>query len=638
MSAAARAGSPTSIDVDLRRAHRGDPAVAGLLRRRSPRCARRCAARRRPSAERRSPASRSLAARSLPPRASSGRRPALGAVGADRAGRADRAVHPAGAVGDLASSSGSSRDVRLEGRPGQRRQRARRPGRRRRRSASLAAMVASRFRLLGEVSVPVAAVAQRAADHRARPDPQQHVRVDQQHPAPAGRRDRRVLPRLRQHPARAARGRPHPPGADGQLRGRRLDVHPAGAAARRAAVRLHRPAAGVVAGGHRRGGRRSTSAACRTASAPGSPRRRRTPPTPAPGPSWSARACSVSSSTSPRSCWSGSPCPGGAAWHHARPSSIPGGSDENDLGRRRSRPSVAARCAACGTADEDRPGAAGASGGVTDRSSCSCSGSCQAQFAGYIAAVDKGFYREQGLDVEILEGGVDIVPQTVLAQGQADYAVAWVPKALASREQGAEITDVGQIFQRSGTYQVASPDSGIKAPADLKGKKVGNWGFGNEFELFAGMTKAGLDPGKDVTLVQQQFDMQALLQRDIDAAQAMSYNEYAQLLEAKNPATGAAVPAVGLHGHRLERRRHRRCCRTRCGPTPRSCKRHRRTRTRRSSSSTGTHQGLGVLPGQRRGVPRPGGQQGLQARREPPAVADERGQQADLAVAQRASA
>jgi NitT/TauT family transport system substrate-binding protein len=162
----------------------------------------------------------------------------------------------------------------------------------------------------------------------------------------------------------------------------------------------------------------------------------------------------------------------------------------------------------------------------------------QAQFAGYIAAVDQGYYKEQGLDVQLLEGGTDIVPQTVLAQNKADYAVAWVPKALASREQGAGITDVGQIFARSGTYQVAWKSSGITSPAQFKGKKIGNWGFGNEFELFAGMTKAGLDPGKDVTLVQQQFDMQALLKHEIDAAQAMSYNEYAQLLEAKNPATG----------------------------------------------------------------------------------------------------
>jgi NitT/TauT family transport system substrate-binding protein len=162
----------------------------------------------------------------------------------------------------------------------------------------------------------------------------------------------------------------------------------------------------------------------------------------------------------------------------------------------------------------------------------------QGQFAGYIAAVEQGFYEERGLDVEILEGGVDIVPQTVLAQGQADFAIAWVPKALASREQGAAITDVAQIFQRSGTYQVSFADRGISTPADLAGRRVGNWGFGNEFELFAGMTGAGLTPATDVTLVQQQFDMQALLSGEIDAAQAMSYNEYAQVLEATDPATG----------------------------------------------------------------------------------------------------
>ncbi|MDG4798294.1 ABC transporter substrate-binding protein [Micromonospora sp. WMMD1082] len=199
---------------------------------------------------------------------------------------------------------------------------------------------------------------------------------------------------------------------------------------------------------------------------------------------------------------------------------------------------VLAVLAGCGTADPESP-----SGGATDGApipvKLQLQWFFQAQFAGYIAAVDKGFYAEQGLDVTLLEGGVDIVPQTVLAQGRADFAVSWVPKALASREQGAQITNVGQIFQRSGTYQVSFADSGITSAADLRGKKVGNWGFGNEFELFAGMTKAGLDPGRDVTLVQQQFDMQALLRRDIDAAQAMSYNEYAQLLEAMNPATNA---------------------------------------------------------------------------------------------------
>ena len=162
----------------------------------------------------------------------------------------------------------------------------------------------------------------------------------------------------------------------------------------------------------------------------------------------------------------------------------------------------------------------------------------QAQFAGYYAAKDLGFYEAACLDVTILEGGVDIVPQTVLAQGGADFAIAWVPKALSSREQGAAIVDIAQVFQRSGTLQVSWADSGIETPADFAGKKIGNWGFGNEYEIFAALAKEGLDPATDVELVQQQFDMLALLNREIDAAEAMTYNEYAQLLEAVNPETG----------------------------------------------------------------------------------------------------
>ncbi len=171
----------------------------------------------------------------------------------------------------------------------------------------------------------------------------------------------------------------------------------------------------------------------------------------------------------------------------------------------------------------------------------------QAQFAGYYAAVDKGFYGEQCLEVEILEGAVDIVPQTVLAQGEADFAIAWVPKALQSREQGADIVDIAQVFQRSGTLQVSFKDAGITTPADFAGKTIGNWGFGNEFEIFAALSEAGLDPAADVNLVQQQFDMVGLLDGSIDAAEAMTYNEYAQVLEAVNPDTGELYTADDLN-------------------------------------------------------------------------------------------
>lgn len=162
----------------------------------------------------------------------------------------------------------------------------------------------------------------------------------------------------------------------------------------------------------------------------------------------------------------------------------------------------------------------------------------QSQFAGYYVALEKGFYAQEGLDVSILEGAVDIVPQQVLGSGQAEFAISWVPKSLASREQGIGITDIGQVFQRSGTLQVSWKDSGPSSVADLAGTKIGNWGFGNEFEVLAGLRKAGLDPEKDVELVQQNFDMQALLNREIDSAQAMIYNEFGILLQTENPETG----------------------------------------------------------------------------------------------------
>ncbi len=188
--------------------------------------------------------------------------------------------------------------------------------------------------------------------------------------------------------------------------------------------------------------------------------------------------------------------------------------------------------AACGDDDDD-----GAGGELTPIS-LQLQWFTQAQFAGYFAAVDQGFYNDVGLDVTILEGGVDIVPASVLDSGGADFAVSWVPRGLVPREEGTNITNIAQVFQRSATLQVAFADSGISSVSDLSGRNVGNWGFGNEFELLAGLRSNGLDPGSDVTLVQQNFDMLALINGEIDAAQAMIYNEYAQVLETVNPDTG----------------------------------------------------------------------------------------------------
>ena len=102
-------------------------------------------------------------------------------------------------------------------------------------------------------------------------------------------------------------------------------------------------------------------------------------------------------------------------------------------------------------------------------------------------------------------------------------------------------------------------DSGINTIAKMKGKKVGVWCCGNQPELFAALTKNGINPSSKsaVTIVNQPFTMDLFLQRKVDAAAAMTYNELAQVLENKNPKTGKlyklsdlnvfkmASPAVG---------------------------------------------------------------------------------------------
>jgi len=109
--------------------------------------------------------------------------------------------------------------------------------------------------------------------------------------------------------------------------------------------------------------------------------------------------------------------------------------------------------------------------------------------------------------------------------------------------------NIAQVFQRSGTLEVSFKEKNITKPEDWKGKKVGTWGFGNEPELYAAMRKVGIDPTKagDVTIVAQPFDMSLLLNGQVDAAQAMIYNEYAQVLEQKNPKTGQLYTPAELN-------------------------------------------------------------------------------------------
>ncbi len=178
----------------------------------------------------------------------------------------------------------------------------------------------------------------------------------------------------------------------------------------------------------------------------------------------------------------------------------------------------------------------------------------QAQFAGYYAAALKGYYKAEGLNVTLRNGGPNIIPEQVVASGQAQFGVDWLPSLLAARDKGTQLVNIAQVFARSGMTQLTWKSSGINTIAKMRGKKVANWLGGNQYELFAALTKNGMDPAanKGVTIVQQPFTMDLFLKHQVDSASAMTYNELAQVLESKNPKTGKLYQLSDLNVIRMQ--------------------------------------------------------------------------------------
>ncbi len=172
---------------------------------------------------------------------------------------------------------------------------------------------------------------------------------------------------------------------------------------------------------------------------------------------------------------------------------------------------------------------------VTDKLTLQLKWVTQGQFVGYYVALAKGFYKAEGLDVTIKPGGPDINPDQVLAGGGADVVIDWMPSALATREKGVPIVNIAQVFQHSGMELTCRKDSGMKTPADFKGKTLGVWFSGNEYPFLAWMAKLGYTTDgahPDVTVLKQGFNVDPLLQKQAACISTMTYNEYWQLIEA----------------------------------------------------------------------------------------------------------
>ncbi len=158
----------------------------------------------------------------------------------------------------------------------------------------------------------------------------------------------------------------------------------------------------------------------------------------------------------------------------------------------------------------------------------------QAQFAGYYVAQAKGYYKAAGLDVTIKPGGPDINPSQVMAGGGADVDIDWIPSALAAREKGVPLVNIAQVYQKSGLELTCRKDSGVKSPADFKGKTLGVWFAGNEYPFLAWMSRLNYKTtgGADgVSVLKQGFNVDPLLQKQAACISTMTYNEYWQLIE-----------------------------------------------------------------------------------------------------------
>ena len=199
---------------------------------------------------------------------------------------------------------------------------------------------------------------------------------------------------------------------------------------------------------------------------------------------------------------------------------------------------VSVLVAGCGGGGSKSSESEGENGGAKKKVTLQLKWVTQAQFAGYYAAKAKGYYDEEGLDVNIKVGGPSITPEQVVLGKQAEFGLDWLPSLLAARDQGQDLVNIAQVFGKSGMTELTWKDSGITTIPQMRGKKVGVWCCGNENELYAALNKNGMNPKSDVTIVNQPFNMDLFLKNQVDAAAAMTYNELAQVLETTNPKTG----------------------------------------------------------------------------------------------------
>jgi signal transduction histidine kinase len=155
----------------------------------------------------------------------------------------------------------------------------------------------------------------------------------------------------------------------------------------------------------------------------------------------------------------------------------------------------------------------------------------QFQFAGYYAALEKGYYRDAGLDAELIEGAPGVDPAHVVLEGRAEYGVG-TPELLLARAAGEPIVVLGAIFQHSAYVFIAIEGTGIESIADLHGKRV--MIEPQAAELYAYLRREQLPPDS-LHIVPHTFSLATLTNKQVDAMSGYSTDEPFTLQSAHVP-------------------------------------------------------------------------------------------------------
>ena len=145
----------------------------------------------------------------------------------------------------------------------------------------------------------------------------------------------------------------------------------------------------------------------------------------------------------------------------------------------------------------------------------------QFQFAGYYAAVEKGFYRDNGLEVALREGGPGIDAGAEVAKGAADFGVCTTSVLVNSAERANNVV-LGVIFQHSAAIILVPHRAGIHAVSELKGHELMD-APGSD-DIAAMLKHEGVDYA-DLPRITHSGNPRDLLSGKADAMVAYSTNE-----------------------------------------------------------------------------------------------------------------